>query len=151
MEGILYFSPHTRLAYAAAALGIVLTAVSTSRWMSSAPWVAPMLVFRLGMFLCSASIAVQIYVWYHLRKIKRAFGIFLDEGLKGELGDVVKSFDLRITVGGVCVPTGPSGFWVAEEAGEIIGMVGLSAFYQLHFEVDQEYAFVYTALQIITY
>ncbi|GLB42720.1 hypothetical protein LshimejAT787_1201690 [Lyophyllum shimeji] len=126
VEGMSSYAPHSRLAFAAAALGITLTALAPSRRISGASRIAPTTVSHLGMFLCLASIVLWIYVCYHRRRIGRAFDVFLDEGLKGELGDVVKSFDLRIMPGGRCVPTGPSAFWVAEEKGEIIGIVGLN-------------------------
>ncbi|KAF8063244.1 acyl-CoA N-acyltransferase [Lyophyllum atratum] len=126
LEGFAHYAPHARVVFFAAVLGIALLVGSSSQSIDSLTWTTPISVYRLGVILCSASFLGWIYVYYHRQKIQRFFGLFLDQGLKGDLGDVVKSFELKITEGGTCVPTGPSGFWIADEAGEVIGMVGMT-------------------------
>ncbi|KAG6868535.1 hypothetical protein C0993_001423 [Termitomyces sp. T159_Od127] len=73
-------------------------------------------------------LAASINTWYQRRQVRRLFRIFIDEGLAGDLVDVVKSFKLRVTESGACIPIGPGGFWVAEIGGEFAGCVGLSGY-----------------------
>ncbi|KAF8057521.1 acyl-CoA N-acyltransferase [Lyophyllum atratum] len=126
LEGFAHYAPHARVVFFGAILGIALLVGSSSQSIDSLTWTTPIIVYRLGVLLCSASFVGWVYVYYHRQRIQRFFGLFLDQGLKGDLGDVVKSFNLEITEGGTCVPTGPSGFWIADEAGEVIGMVGMT-------------------------
>lgn len=122
-EGIrTYFAPGIRVVH----LGLIWAAclVLPSHWWSVARNYM-VVVHRLGLLLLATSCIGMINMWVQRQKVQRAFHELVDESLAGDLADIVNSFGLRVTEGGVCVATGPCGFWVAEEAGNVIGFVGL--------------------------
>ncbi|KAG6835361.1 hypothetical protein H0H93_002149 [Arthromyces matolae] len=84
------------------------------------------IVHLMDIGICILCLLGSIYMWYKRRHVARLFQVFLDVGLAGELSDIVKYFDLHVRENGVCTPSGPSGFWVAEISGEIVGCVGLN-------------------------
>ncbi|KAG6830450.1 hypothetical protein H0H87_008088 [Tephrocybe sp. NHM501043] len=89
-------------------------------------WLSPKVLHWAQVAIGSACALVSLYLWYKRRQVKRLFRLFLEDGLAGEVGDIIKSYHLHVTENGFCVPSGPSGFWVAEIEEEIVGGVGLN-------------------------
>lgn len=85
------------------------------------------LIFWIQAGIGILCLMAPIYTWHQRRQVRRLFRIFVDEGLAGELVDIVKSYNLHVTESGSCIPRGPCGFWVAEIGGKFAGCVGLSA------------------------
>ncbi|KAF5387023.1 hypothetical protein D9615_002062 [Tricholomella constricta] len=130
LEGMAELAPPTRLIYAAAASVLSLEGIATFQRLRGALWLpswmtSTMLHAVQGLIGCTVLIR-WLYLIHRRRQFHRVFSIYMDECMAGELGDIVGSFDLHVTESGDCVPTGPSDFWVAEVAGEVVGFVGLN-------------------------
>jgi hypothetical protein len=81
-----------------------------------------------GWFAVITSVLLMGHSWYFWRSFRRLLDKFIPDGLK-DLQDVVRVYKLRPSLDGVGYePNGPSGFWIADEGGEIVGFVGLSQF-----------------------
>ncbi|KAF5387022.1 hypothetical protein D9615_002065 [Tricholomella constricta] len=126
LDGMTYYAPPKRLTRAVATFILCLEGTAISQRMRDAIPLSLRMVRWVQGLLGFSLLARWIYLWYQRRKVQRMFRIFLEEALAGELGDIVHSFDLRVGEGGECVPTGAGGFWVAEAAGEVAGLVGLT-------------------------
>ncbi|KAG6824102.1 hypothetical protein H0H92_008000 [Tricholoma furcatifolium] len=118
-----------RLTYPAVGSIILLHMLSFNKVLYDG-WLATRLSLRtlrwVQVFIGIVGLVGLIYLWYRRQKVKRLFQIFLDEGLAGELGDIVGSFNLHVANNGICESTSASGFWVAETLGEVVGFVGLN-------------------------
>ncbi|KAG5636261.1 hypothetical protein H0H81_008617 [Sphagnurus paluster] len=120
------FSPSPGFYLAIAAVGMCLYAIELAQPAGLPTWITARVVRQAESLIGFLLIAWLVYAWYKRRQIKLFFNAFLEEGMTGELADVLKYFDLRVGQDGICIPNGPSGFWVAEEAGEVLGFVGLT-------------------------
>lgn len=85
------------------------------------------------LFGCTAGLfaVISLALVWHIRNFRlrteQLFRTFRDDALEGDFQDIVGRFGLILQdEGGICVPNGPNGVWVAEEEGKVIGCVGLS-------------------------
>lgn len=70
------------------------------------------------------------YICYCRRKFQNICRVHVDEALAKDLGDIVAGFRLHYSEDKrAFVPSGPSGFWVAEDGNEVIGCIGLGKWY----------------------
>jgi hypothetical protein len=78
-------------------------------------------------FVMISSALASAYFYYDRRTIQNLFRKHVKDALEKDLKDPVGAYDLRC-----CIefpgfePTGPSGLWVAEDGGQVIGVVSLS-------------------------
>lgn len=115
----------TYLAYALIIAGLVLTTLYTSN-----------LARTLGVLICITSSVYLALLFYHC---KRAFRSYYDQCLQDDLADIAQHYRLvaiKSSNNGLdWVPSGASGFWVAEgvtaDGYDIVGSVALGASPQL--------------------
>jgi hypothetical protein len=80
-----------------------------------------------GWFMSITTALVLAYFHYDRRTIQRLFQQHVKIALENDLQDPVATYHLRCCDGITGFePTGPWGLWVAEDGGEVIGMVSLS-------------------------
>jgi len=67
------------------------------------------------------------YFYYFRRTIRGVFPKHVENAMQSDLADPAYTYGLRRSADFLNFePAGPSGFWIAEDAGEVIGFVSLS-------------------------
>ena len=74
-----------------------------------------------------ATSLASLYFYYYRRTVKSVFRKHAKDATEKDLKDPVAAYDLRYSDDVLGFePVGPSGFWIAEAAGEVIGIISLS-------------------------
>lgn len=76
--------------------------------------------------MITAALALACF-YYYRRTVQRVFHKQVEDAMQKDLKDPIETYRLLYSNDLLCfVPTGPSGFWIAEDRGEVIGFVALS-------------------------
>ncbi|KAG5636262.1 hypothetical protein H0H81_008618 [Sphagnurus paluster] len=116
----------THLTYATCTLALLLEGLLSSRRTRRAlKWLTRPALHWAERTAAPLVLVRWLYVLHQRRRLERLSWQYVNEGLTGELGDIIKSFHLRAIGDGTYAPTAPGGFWLADLQGETVGIVGM--------------------------
>ncbi|KAF9460859.1 acyl-CoA N-acyltransferase [Collybia nuda] len=128
------FSPHTIGAHSFFAIGVIFLVllltqprcVSETSFLGGGEDMPIMLLAAVAVTVASG--VAEVWFWCYRRKIRHVFRVYVEDAHETDFQDIMGKFGLINCSGNPgSFLNGSSGFWVAEDGGEIVGFVGLDA------------------------